>query len=584
MATHRCDSCGRPSLPATAFSKRQLLQSTKRCKVCVLTLEKAEQHAAGKKRDRVATDGSETAMVCSICSKLLPASSFSRTQRVQKTDANRRCLSCVGHSAPMGDASSSDSVLAVRVTSSEVPVAMVPWSGSSVPSAARPDVEVARLLSTRRLRRLLGSLCADAGAEPPIMALDRWMARSKLLEPPPHEEPLLPAAGVLDEGLVKDLCRGGALRTEQAHHIAVQLSEASMHAAKRLASGGGGRRGGTSTGCNEGAEQSAEIDAGVAHPSTSGRVVVHEHGHLLRLALSTAAKPYADISKEHFDKLVDMYAVHGTTSSSPGTPDLRTRAFCMLLRYQSLGAHGNQCALPPEGFDVLRDHLGVAFECFASPLNARYDRYCSAFADVDGPFGSVGSFFECNFTEGSFECNPPFVPEVMLAAIKRAEAFLSDAEDASRPLSFTFIVPSWDAVAYYRQLLNSRWLRGGGPLKLSAETHGFVDGAQHIKQKSDRLRVSSFGSTVGVLQTTAAASKWPVRPALYKALNEAWQSALPTASESKARMERGGNDAVSLLLKRRAAAEAVDESTVDEAKTGEAASRKHKSKKCQRTA
>ena len=119
---------------------------------------------------------------------------------------------------------------------------------------------------------------------------------------------------------------------------------------------------------------------------------------------------------------------------------------------------------------------------------------------------------------------------------------------------------------------------------MSAETHGFVDGAQHIKQKSDRLRVSSFGSTVGVLQTTAAASKWPVRPALYKALTEAWQSALPSASESRARMERGGNDAVSLLLKRRAAAEAVDESTVDEAKTGEAVSRKHKSKKCQRTA
>lgn len=38
-------------------------------------------------------------------------------------------------------------------------------------------------------------------------------------------------------------------------------------------------------------------------------------------------------------------------------------------------------------FDVLLRHFGVRMECFASPFNCRYARYCSAFADTDRPFG-----------------------------------------------------------------------------------------------------------------------------------------------------------------------------------------------------
>lgn len=45
-------------------------------------------------------------------------------------------------------------------------------------------------------------------------------------------------------------------------------------------------------------------------------------------------------------------------------------------------------------FKLLRERLAVGCECFASPLNASFARYGSAFADVDGPFGSAGSFFK----------------------------------------------------------------------------------------------------------------------------------------------------------------------------------------------
>eukprot|EP00976_Prorocentrum_cordatum_P002653 51553-Prorocentrum_minimum.AAC.3 len=39
-------------------------------------------------------------------------------------------------------------------------------------------------------------------------------------------------------------------------------------------------------------------------------------------------------------------------------------------------------------------------------------RLCLHFADTDGVFGSVGSFFKFLPRRGSFQANPPFVPEV----------------------------------------------------------------------------------------------------------------------------------------------------------------------------
>lgn len=58
--------------------------------------------------------------------------------------------------------------------------------------------------------------------------------------------------------------------------------------------------------------------------------------------------------------------------------------------------------------DVLHTHFGTCMECFASPLNCRWPRFCSLFADTDAPFGSVGSFFKFTPSRGSFEANPPF--------------------------------------------------------------------------------------------------------------------------------------------------------------------------------
>ena len=63
-----------------------------------------------------------------------------------------------------------------------------------------------------------------------------------------------------------------------------------------------------------------------------------------------------------------------------------------------------QAAAGPPVFKLLRDRLAVGFEAFASPLNATFARFGSAFPDVDGPFGSAGSFFRCGPMPCTAEC------------------------------------------------------------------------------------------------------------------------------------------------------------------------------------
>ena len=60
----------------------------------------------------------------------------------------------------------------------------------------------------------------------------------------------------------------------------------------------------------------------------------------------------------------------------------------------------------------------------------RPGQYCSAFADTDAVFGSVGSFFDWRPARGSFVLNPPFAPELILAICRHAAALLDAASAA----------------------------------------------------------------------------------------------------------------------------------------------------------
>ena len=104
---------------------------------------------------------------------------------------------------------------------------------------------------------------------------------------------------------------------------------------------------------------------------------------------------------------------------------------------------GHHAALHGAVFDVLRDGMGVDIECFASPLNCRWHRYCSPFVDTDATFGSLGSFFDFTPSEGSFECNPQFIIAYILRTVKHITALIEAAERSSKALSFVIITPHW---------------------------------------------------------------------------------------------------------------------------------------------
>ena len=72
---------------------------------------------------------------------------------------------------------------------------------------------------------------------------------------------------------------------------------------------------------------------------------------------------------------------------------------------------------------------------FASPLNARYGTFCSAGADVDGAFGSLGSFFTLSFVRGAYLAHPPFVPALVEAMAARMDAQLQAADAGEEALT-----------------------------------------------------------------------------------------------------------------------------------------------------
>ena len=98
--------------------------------------------------------------------------------------------------------------------------------------------------------------------------------------------------------------------------------------------------------------------------------------------------------------------------------------YCLLVRYQALNGHGYQAAVSEHVFNTLKEYLHVSIECFASPLNCNLPLYCSLFPDTDAVFGSLGSFFDFQPKEGSFQANPPFIAEIMSKMVQHMHFLL----------------------------------------------------------------------------------------------------------------------------------------------------------------
>ena len=161
----------------------------------------------------------------------------------------------------------------------------------------------------------------------------------------------------------------------------------------------------------------------------------------------------------------------------------------------------NQAALGPGMMRALAENFGVEFECFASPLNQHFERFCSLFPDVDRWWGSKGSFFDWEPVSGSFEVNPPFDAfsvEALFRAILRA----LEASDA--PLSYIVIVKHTRHVDVFKE---SPFLREHKILPRGAAC--FLRGNQHVSRRAWK---ADFRCSLLWLQNEAGAARWPPTP------------------------------------------------------------------------
>ena len=163
-------------------------------------------------------------------------------------------------------------------------------------------------------------------------------------------------------------------------------------------------------------------------------------------------------------------------------------------------------------------------EAFASPLNCRYMRFCSAAVDVDAPFGSSGSFFTFRPRTGAFLANPPFDASIVLAMARHIEALLTAADALNSALLYVVIIPTWPALPCWQALKQSPHTHA--VLRLPSSKHAYIDGGQHHARRAQPLRLSNHDSSVFFLMSTRAAALVPLTHAKERRLREAFTGGL----------------------------------------------------------
>jgi hypothetical protein len=93
----------------------------------------------------------------------------------------------------------------------------------------------------------------------------------------------------------------------------------------------------------------------------------------------------------------------------------------MLLRYVGLGIDAMHCSLPYELYKYFYDTYNIRGEGYSSPLNSKLIEFgdtkiCTAFADTDKCFGSIGRFSKDKLIKNSgfnWTVNPPYVMSIV---------------------------------------------------------------------------------------------------------------------------------------------------------------------------
>ena len=415
-------------------------------------------------------------------------------------------------------------------------------------------VELARQTAVRSLQARFKAQCIALNtgwSEPEVNKhFECWMLDASIRRPadsPGSADPLLPPPKMAgdDPGLRKALFASARLQRKAVSRFMSDMQKAVTKAHRtvaQLSSAGGSQK--RSVQVSPATVPAPESQPGQrAHEQRQQPMLGWDGKAMLQVRYGSTS---VLINQCHWDKLAAMLRLEigEAAAEEPAERDVfKERVFCLLVRYNSLqggGVHGGgfQAAIPDHVFDTLLRHFDVCFECFASPLNSRYPHFCSAFPDTDAPFGSVGSFFNFKPRAGSFEANPPFVPNLILKMAEhmhqllvRADSDHTHAEASGEnegdevgtggsPLCFVVIIPSWDTTMGWRALNESPFL--AHHLRLAQREHGYTEGAQHCRRS--RYRISVGDTSVFFLQSRAAQQKWPVTPEALEDIRAAFTS------------------------------------------------------------
>ncbi|KAL1522070.1 hypothetical protein AB1Y20_021713 [Prymnesium parvum] len=414
----------------------------------------------------------------------------------------------------------------------------LPWDPTDasppppLPPPLRPRVaalvELRRALELSALRDDFHALCTQHGVAPPMNAFERWRFHSKWEEEATKssDEPLLPLlppaeGSAADDGLLADLRRAG-VGEPAARQLLRAVRASSLQRAARLARFCAAQRaaGGVALRVRLSAADDGTARLALGGAGTRGALDDAEARRLLsQLSLTP---PY-------MQKLRELYARHAprrAAAAAAAERRFRLRLLALLLRYHAIGGLGFQAALGGAPFAALQRGLRVNFECFASPLNCYFGAYCSAFPDVDAPFGSRGTFRAFRPRRGSYEVNPPFVDGIIDEMATQLLSLLATAQEAGEPLTFVVVLPGWLDSRGYAALDGSRFLRS--KLIVAASDHGFVDGGQHARARS--FRESPYDTALFCLQSDGAAAEGPVGECM-ESVRVALARCTPTAAD-----------------------------------------------------
>jgi ubiquinone/menaquinone biosynthesis C-methylase UbiE len=111
-------------------------------------------------------------------------------------------------------------------------------------------------------------------------------------------------------------------------------------------------------------------------------------------------------------------------------------AASMRYKYMNIGTHGLALDYASIGFKP----TDAVTEGFGGVFNHYFDNFCSAFPDLEAPFGSIGNFFSVEqFPTKVVHVNPPYDETVMTQVVKRVRYML----DKDPSYTFVLTFPDW---------------------------------------------------------------------------------------------------------------------------------------------